>query len=118
VPQLAPHAAPLEEQARRLPALVLRDTIFLRSDAQARESISAKLPERQACRLMVDLLDPADRSGVVAKMVQVLTALQARGELPYTGALRDRFAPWQPVIPVVAVDLPASSASYTRSIIL
>ena len=39
----------------------------------------------------------------------MLVALQARGELPDIEALRDRFAPRQPAMPVVAVELPATS---------
>ena len=89
---------------------VLRDAIFPRSEyAQAWECISARLPERQACRLMVNLLDLADRSGAVAELAQVLAALQAQGELPDIDALRDRFAPRQPAMPVVAVELPATA---------
>ena len=89
---------------------VLRDAMFPRSEyAQTWESISARLPERQACRLMVDLLDLADRSGAVAELAQVLAALQARSELPDIEALRDRFAPRQSAMPVVAVELPATS---------
>jgi hypothetical protein len=88
---------------------VLRDAMFPRSEyAQAWESISARLPERQACRLMVDLLDLADRASVVAELAQELAALRAKDELPDIDALRDRFAPRQPEMPDVAVELPAT----------
>ncbi len=89
---------------------VLRDAMFPRSEyAQAWECMSARLPERQACRLMVDLLDLADRAGIVAELAQVLAALQAQGALPDINALRERFAPRQPAMPVVMVELPATS---------
>ncbi len=89
---------------------VLRDAMFPRSEyAQAWECMSARLPERQACRLMVDLLDLADRAGIVAELAQVLAALQAQGALPDINALRERFAPRQPAMPVVMVELPATA---------
>ena len=88
---------------------VLRDAMFPRSEyAQAWEHISAKLPERSACRLMVDLLDLADRANVVAELAGVLAGLQARDELPDIDELRHRFAPRQPAMPEVQVVLPAT----------
>lgn len=57
---------------------VLRDAMFPRSEyAQAWARINAKLPERAACRLMVELLDLADRANVVAELAGVLATLQA-----------------------------------------
>lgn len=89
---------------------VLRDAMFPRSEyAQAWERISASLTERQACRLMVDLLDLADRANVVAELAQVLAVQHERGELPDIDALRERFAPRQTLAPVVAVVLPATA---------
>ena len=88
----------------------LRDAMFPRSEyAQAWDHISARLPERQACRLMVDLLDLADRANAMAELAQALAALQAKGDLPDIDSLRDRFAPRQPEMPAVAVELPATS---------
>jgi hypothetical protein len=73
---------------------VLRDAMFPRSEyAQAWEHISERLPERAACRLMVELLDLADRAGVVAELAGVLAALRAKDELPDIDELRERFAP-------------------------
>ena len=44
--------------------------MFPRSEyALAWEHISAQLPERSACRLMVELLDLADRANVVAELI-------------------------------------------------
>jgi hypothetical protein len=88
---------------------VLRDDMFPRSEyAQAWAYISAKLPERMACRLMVDLLDLADRANVVAELSGVLAALQARDELPDIDTLREHFAPRQLAMPEVQVVLPAT----------
>ena len=89
---------------------VLRDAMFPRSEyAQAWERISTKLPERAACRLMVELLDLADRAGVVAELAGVLAALHANDELPDIDELREHFAPRPPTMPDVQVLLPATS---------
>ena len=89
---------------------VLRDAMFPRSEyAQAWEHISARLPERAACRLMVDLLDLADRAGAVAELAGLLAALLARDELPDIDVLREQFAPRQPSMPEVQVVLPSTS---------
>ena len=89
---------------------VLRDAMFPRSEyARAWQRISAKLPERAACRLMVELLDLADRANVVAELAAVLAALQAQDELPDIDALRERFAPRPPAMPDVQVQLPSTA---------
>jgi hypothetical protein len=87
----------------------LRDAMFPRSEyAQAWEQISERLPERNACRLMVQLLDLADRAGVVAELAGVLAALRAKDELPDIDELREHFAPHQPAMPDVQVVLPGT----------
>lgn len=89
---------------------VLRDAMFPhREYAQAWELISARLPERSACRLMVDLLDLADQINVVAELAGVLGALHERGELPDIDALRERFAPRPTLMPTVQVVMPAAA---------
>jgi len=89
---------------------VLRDAMFPRSEyAQAWEFINTKLPERAACRLMVELLDLADRANVVAELAGVLAAGQARDELPDIDVLRERFAPRSLTMPEVHVQLPPTS---------
>ena len=86
---------------------VLRDAVFPRSEyAQAWERINERLPERSACRLMVDLLDLADRANVVVELAGVLSALHETNELPDIDALRERFAPRAAVLPTVEVILP------------
>ena len=87
---------------------VLRDAMFPRSEyAQAWERIREHLPERAACRLMVELLDLADRANVVVELAGVLAVLHERGELPEIEALRMRFAPRPALMPTVQVVLPA-----------
>jgi transposase InsO family protein len=89
---------------------VLRDAMFPRSEyARTWEHLSMRLTERQACRLMVDLLDLADQANVVAELAAVLTALLDRDELPDIEALRTRFAPRPPSMPLVTVVLPAAA---------
>ncbi len=45
----------------------------------------------------------------MAELAQVLAALQAKDELPDLDALRDHFAPRQPAMPAVVVELPATA---------
>jgi len=87
---------------------VLRDAMFPRSEyAQAWERISERLPERAACRLMVELLDLADQANVVVELASALSALHERDELPEIESLRERFAPRPALMPTVQVMLPA-----------
>jgi hypothetical protein len=75
------------------------------------EFLSAQLPERQACRMMVDLLDLANQFNVVAELAQELDELLERRALPDIEALRSRLAPRQASVPEVHVVLP-STADY------
>jgi hypothetical protein len=89
---------------------VLRDAMFPRGEyAQAWEHISQTLPERAACRLMVELLDLADRANVVAELAVELERLRERAELPDIDALRDCFAPRPAQMPQVVVELPSAA---------
>lgn len=89
---------------------VLRDAMFPRTEyAQTWEHLRTRLPERQACRLMVDLLDLADRASVVGELAVALAVLNDQGELPDIDVLRARFAPRPAVVPSVEVLLPATS---------
>jgi len=89
---------------------VLRDAMFPRSEyAAAWERLSQRLSEREACRLMVDLLDLADRANVVSELAGVLAGLHERDELPDIEALCERFAPRSPAMPAVEVVLPLTA---------
>jgi hypothetical protein len=89
---------------------VLREAMFPRSEyAQAWQHISQRLPERAACRLMVELLDLADRAGAVGELAAELDALRERDELPDIERLRERFAPRPTLMPAVQVVLPAAA---------
>jgi hypothetical protein len=89
---------------------VMRDAMFPRSEyAQTWQRISEHLSEREACRLMVGLLDLADRANVVVELAGVLAALGERNELPDIEVLRAQFAPRPTLMPVVEVMLPAAA---------
>lgn len=89
---------------------VLRDAMFPRSEyALAWTHISQRLSERAACRLMVALLDLADRANVVVELAGVLDALRERDEVPDIDMLREQFAPRPTMMPVVQVILPAAA---------
>ena len=89
---------------------VLRDAMFPRSEyAQAWQHLRERLEERCACRLMVDLLDLADRANVVTELAGVLAGLHERDVLPDIEQLRERFAPRVPLMPSVQVVLPATA---------
>jgi transposase InsO family protein len=89
---------------------VLRDAMFPRSEyARTWEHLSKRLTERQACRLMVDLLDLADQANVVAELAGVLTASLDCHEIPDIEALRTRFAPRPTSMPLVTVVLPSAA---------
>ena len=89
---------------------VLRDAMFPRSEyARTWERISGRLPERSACRLMVELLDLADQVNVVTELAAVLDTLNDRDELPDVDSLRKRFAPRATLMPSVQVVMPSAA---------
>lgn len=86
--------------------LVYRDRLFPREAYRhAFEDLCAALPERQACRLTVDLLALAHDRGCEADLATCLAADHAAGRLPDLVALRARFAPDPAAIPQVSVVL-------------
>ena len=86
----------------------LRDAMFPRTEyRRAWERLSEELPERQACRVMVCLLDLAIRGGCEAALAQRLGQLLDAGMLPELALLEAEFAPREPSSPEVSVELPA-----------
>ena len=75
------------------------------------EALREALPERQACRITVDLLALAHDRGCEAELAKTLAADLGAGRLPDITALRARFAPDPACVPLVTVTL-ASLASY------
>lgn len=86
--------------------LVYRDQLFPR-DAFRRtfDRLLEKLPEKSACRMMVDLLALAHDRGCEAELATLLAGDLAANQLPDMAALRERFAPDPAALPEVAVQL-------------
>ncbi len=91
--------------------LVYRAQLFPR-EAYARtfDRLLEQLPERPACRLMVDLLALAHDRGCEAELAVVLADELAAGRLPDMAMLRSRFAPDPASLPDVVVELIPLSA--------
>jgi hypothetical protein len=86
--------------------LVYRDQLFPR-DAyrQTFDALRERLPDRQACRIMVALLALAHDRGCEAELADCLAAELAAGRLPDLPALQLRFAPDPARLPSVVVHL-------------
>lgn len=86
--------------------LVYRSQLFPR-DAYRHmfDYLVMQLPDRAACRMMVDLLSLAHDRGCEAELAAVLTADLAAQRLPDMAALRERFSPDLAALPGVVVRL-------------
>ncbi len=86
-----------------------RDALFPR-DAYRRtwDELSVRLPQRQACKTIVSLLDLAARDGIEAVLADRLEQILAAGDLPDPVALRTELAPPEPPWPQVVVKIPDS----------
>ena len=86
--------------------LVYRDQLFPRDAYRLTfDRLLEKLPEKSACRLMVNLLALAHERGCEAELAALLAADLAAGQLPDIAALRARFAPDPAALPEVVVHL-------------
>ena len=86
----------------------LRDAMFPRTEYQQTwERLASELPERQACRVIVGLLDLAIRGACEAALAQRLALLLNIGMLPELALLEAEFAQRLPASPAVRVELPA-----------
>jgi len=98
----------LKRKPQAFKGLAFRDALFPREAYRHTwEQLTAKLTPRQACQTMVGLLALAAHDGIEALLAQRLEALLGAGELPNLKVLREEFAPRQPELPVVRVDMPA-----------
>ncbi len=86
--------------------LVYRDQMFPR-EAYRRtfHAVLERLPEKAACRLMVDLLALAHERACEAELADLLADDLDAGRLPDMAALRQRFAPDPASLPTVVVPL-------------
>ena len=86
--------------------LVYRDQLFPRDAYRLTfDRLLENIPDKAACRLMVDLLALAHDRGCEADLAAQLTADLAAGRLPDITALRTRFAPDPASLPEVVVHL-------------
>lgn len=89
----------------------LRDAMFPRTEYRLTwERLQKSLPERQACKLMVGLLDLAANGACEAALAEVLGDLLQAETLPELKGLQERFAPRVGELPSVTVDLPTLAA--------
>jgi hypothetical protein len=91
--------------------LVYRDQLFPR-EAYARtfDRLIEALPERAACRMMVELLSLAHERACEAELAELLAEDIAARRLPDMASLRARFAPDPAALPEVVVQLAPLSA--------
>ena len=96
----------LRRKPMALMGLVYRDQLFPREAYRLTfERLIQALPERAACRSMVDLLALAHERGCEADLACVLAADLVAGRLPDMAALRGRFSPEPGSLPEVTVHL-------------
>jgi plasmid stability protein len=96
----------LRRKPMALLGMVYRDQLFPR-DAYRRtfDRLIEQLPERAACRIMVELLALAHDRACEAELADILTTDLAEGRIPDMAALRTRFAPDPAALPDVIVEL-------------
>jgi len=96
----------LRRKPMALLSLVYRDQLFPR-DAYRRtfDALLMRLPERQACRVMTDLLALAHERGCESELADKLSTALETGQLPDMAALRAHFAPDPAALPNVEIHL-------------
>lgn len=101
----------LRKKPMALMNLVYRDQLFPR-EAYRRtfDHLMERLPERRACRIMVELLAIAHERGCESELADELAACLDGRQLPDLTALRARFAPDPTQLPNVVVRLAALDA--------
>jgi hypothetical protein len=91
--------------------LTYREQLFPREAyRRAWDALIAKLPARNACRIMVGLLALAYDRACEAELAIELEAIAVAGERPDLAQLRQRFTPSTTAVPIVTVTLPAAIA--------
>lgn len=100
----------LKRKPQAFKTLQFRDALFPH-DAYRRtwEQLEQRLPSRAACRTIVALLELAAMAGVERRLAARLEVLLTAGQLPEVARLQAEFAPRDPQLPQVTVELPAVS---------
>lgn len=92
--------------------LVYRDKLFPRLEyRRAFDVLVEQLPDRQACKITVELLALAHDRGCERELAEELARVLDAGELPDLAALQALFAPDPARLPTVHVQL-ASLSGY------
>lgn len=87
----------------------MRDDVFPRTIYRSTwDALTKRCQEREACKTMVGLLALA-ADGHEAELAIELEALRTANELPDLDAIRDRFCPRNPALPMLNVPLPELS---------
>ena len=96
----------------RVQAILNALRVFARRQVDARtwQAVDAGLPARQACRVMVGLLDLAATGACEAALADRLDVLLDAGQLPDLAALKNEFAPKIPQIVDVTIPAPDLAA--------
>jgi transposase InsO family protein len=101
----------LKKKPQALRHLIYRDELFPRAAyARTWQALDAGLPARQACRVMVGLLDLAATGACEAALADRLDVILDTGQLPDLAALKDAFAPKIPQIVDVTIPAPDLAA--------
>jgi hypothetical protein len=101
----------LKKKPQALRHLVYRDELFPRSAyARTWQALDAGLPPRQACRVMVGLLDLAATGACEADLADRLDAILDAGQLPDLAVLEEAFAPKIPQVVDVMIPAPDLAA--------
>jgi hypothetical protein len=96
----------LRRKPMSLMGLVYRDQLFPRDAYRLTfDHLIETLPEREACKLIVDLLALAHERGCEADLAAVLTDDLAQGRSPDMAALRTRYSPDPAALPTAVVYL-------------
>lgn len=94
----------LKRKPAALLSLVYREQLFPREAYRHMfDDLLARLPEREACRTMVTLLQLAHERGCEAELAGLLAIDRAAGLLPDLASLRARFAPDPASLPDIHV---------------
>lgn len=102
----------LRKKPMALLNLVYRDKLFPRpAYRRAFEALVTQLPEKQACKITVELLALAHDRGCERELADELDRVLGAGQLPDLAALRQKFGPDPAELPSVAV-LQVSLESY------